>query len=141
MFILSIYKASFDSLQKLTYSYDNSGNVTNKQCFQYDWLDRLTDAFTGDADCATFAATGTGSYNHSYTYDSLGNIISNAGNTYTYGDTAHKHAVTAAFDNGYSHDANGNRPTELAPRSHVEAKPRARLAEWLIPSPMTTKIT
>jgi len=67
--------ASFDNLQKLTYSYDNVGNVTSlvdtvnsgqKQCFQSDWLSRLTGAFTGDAACTVYSATGTGPYNHTY---------------------------------------------------------------------------
>jgi len=103
----------------VTYSYDNGGNVTNlvdtvnssqKQCFQYDWLDRLTGAFTGDAPCAAFSATGTGYYNDSYTYNAIGNIISKNTVTYYY-DANHKHGVTIAMGNTYGYDANGNQTT------------------------------
>jgi len=97
-------KANFDNLV-------DSLNIGQKYCFQYDWLDRLIGAFTGDASCATYSATSTGPYNHPYAYDSIGNITSNAGNVYTYGDTAHKHAVTAALGNSYGYDANGNQTT------------------------------
>lgn len=111
--------ATFDNLQKLTYAYDNGGNITTladsinsgqKQCFQYDWLNRLTSAFTGTSTCTAYSASGTGAYNHSYTYDSIGNITSNAGNSYGY--TGGKpHAVTTAFGNSYGYDANGNQTT------------------------------
>ncbi len=68
------------------------------QCFGYDWLNRLTGAFTGDASCASYSATGIGAYNHAYAYNAIGNITSNAGNNYTYHPTK-PHAVTAAFGN------------------------------------------
>jgi RHS repeat-associated protein len=109
--------AAFDNLHKLTYTYDSVGNVktlvdtlnsSQRQCFGYDGLDRLTSAFTGNSGCTAYSATGTGPYNHTYAYDAIGNITSYAGNAYTYGDAAHKHAVTAAFGNSYGYDANGN---------------------------------
>jgi len=80
----------YTNRQSLTYGYDNNGNVTSltdginggqKQCFQYNWLNRLTAAFSGNAGCTAYSANGTGPYNHTYTY--------------IYGDTTHKPAVTA----------------------------------------------
>ncbi len=108
---LSVHKAGtaspWENLQKLTYTYDNAGNVRaitdtvnsgQAQTFSYDWLNRLTAAAT--------TAVGTGQYSHSYVYNAIGNITSYNGNAYTYGTKPH--AVTAAFGNSYSYDAVGN---------------------------------
>ncbi len=63
--------------------------------FTYDALDRL-DLVTGP-------------YSHDYNYDSIGNISSKNTTTYTYGDAAHKHAVTAlGTGESYGYDPNGN---------------------------------
>jgi len=85
-------------------------NGGQRQCYQYDWLNRLTGAFTGDASCASYSAAGTGAYNHAYVYNAVGNITNNAGNSYTYG-SGKPHAVTAAFGNTYAYDADGNQIT------------------------------
>ncbi|RME50333.1 MAG: carbohydrate-binding protein, partial [Caldilineae bacterium] len=119
---LSVLKAGtaspWTNRQHLTYSYDNAGNVTSlvdgqnsgqKQCFQYDYLHRLTAAFTGNSGCTAYSATGTGPYNHTYAYNAIGNITSYAGNGYTYGSKPH--AVTGAFGNSYGYDGNGNQTT------------------------------
>jgi RHS repeat-associated protein len=104
------------NLLDLNVSYDSNGNITSlidnvnsaqKQCFGYDWLNRLTGAFTGDAGCSSFVNSGIGAYNHTYVYNAIGNITSNAGNSYVYG-SGKPHAVTAAFGNVYGYDANGN---------------------------------
>ncbi len=121
---LSVVKAgtnspTWDNRQNLTYSYDNAGNVTSlvdgqnssqKQCFQYDYLYRLTGAFTGNSGCTAYSATGTGPYNQTYAYNAIGNITSYAGNSYTYGSSK-PHAVTAAYGNSYVYDAVGNQIT------------------------------
>jgi hypothetical protein len=92
--------------QQLTYSYDNNSNVTSltdgqnisqTQSFGYDWLDRLVTASTN--------AAGVGQYNHTYTYNAIGNLTNYAGSPYTYGSSK-PHAVTAAFNNSYGYDGN-----------------------------------
>ncbi len=99
------------TLQSFGYAYDNVGNITtltdnrtpaNSQTFTYDALDRLVSA--------------TGSYgSHSYSYNTIGNILIKAGVTYTYGATAQTcsrlmpHAVTSTSDGkSYTYDCNGN---------------------------------
>ncbi|MFF3312837.1 polymorphic toxin-type HINT domain-containing protein [Streptomyces sp. NPDC002952] len=78
--------------QKDTYSYDNAGKITElreqangqtaqSQCFRYDDLDRLTNAYTRAAAgvCAqqvTSDFAGSDPYQTSYSYDRLGNLQS-----------------------------------------------------------------
>jgi uncharacterized protein RhaS with RHS repeats len=52
-----------------------------------------------------------GSNRNSYSYNSIGNITSMNGTNYSYGDTGHKHAVTAVGSTSYVYDANGNLTT------------------------------
>jgi RHS repeat-associated protein len=99
-------------LQNLTYEYDPAGNITEiydgintqYQAFTYDELNRLESAnATGRQD---------GLYNETYGYNaSTGNLSSKAGNSYTYGDTAHPHAATQLDLNIYAYDPNGNMTT------------------------------
>ncbi len=92
----------------LSYDYEANGNVhqivdatrSETLTFTYDALDRL-DLVTGP-------------YSHDYNYDSIGNISSKNTTTYTYGDTAHKHAVTAlGTGESYGYDPNGNMVTRV----------------------------
>jgi len=93
------------NLQNLSYLYDNVGNVTRitdavrneTQNFAYDDLDRLTSV--------------TGAYSQGWTYNAIGNILTHTGvdaATFTYGNDAHKHAVTQVGTTAYTYDANGN---------------------------------
>ncbi len=93
--------------QYLRYTYYNVGNVSqiidntdanNTQSFLYDELNRLTSA----------QATAYGTI--SYTYNEIGNMMSNSQiGSYTYPTNGIRpHAVTTAGSNSYSYDDNGN---------------------------------
>ncbi|WP_339132479.1 RHS repeat-associated core domain-containing protein [Streptomyces sp. f51] len=91
--IISRTQAPGPTVDDTTYTYDASGNptsitdqqsetgntVTDQQCYSYDALDRLTDAWTGKDNCAASPPTsGTltttpGSYWQSFGYDAIGN--------------------------------------------------------------------
>ncbi|MCP5208466.1 MAG: RHS repeat-associated core domain-containing protein [Hahellaceae bacterium] len=105
------------TLQNLTYTYDNLGNVYKRtsevrglnltEGFSYDNLNRLTQAATSGL------STGTRILN--YQYDKLGNITFKTGvsdtNGYKY-ENGRPHAVSSIVLNGqttsFTYDANGN---------------------------------
>lgn len=111
----------FEERFATSYSYDDAGNVLGAagrtdgvldqvECFSYDYLRRLTRGWTQDTDgCGTPQATGADAYHRSWTYDAVGNRLTQtdhdavAGNTtWTYlvgttnGVTAHQVAEVTA---------------------------------------------
>ncbi|MDF9878676.1 RHS repeat-associated core domain-containing protein [Cellulosimicrobium cellulans] len=124
------------------YTYDDAGNITSiadtpgtraadVQCFAYDGLRRLTEAWTpSTTSCATTGRTtvnlgGAAAYWTSYTFDAVGNrttttthaTVGNTTDTYTYpaAGTARPHAVSKVVATGastgtntYAYDAAGN---------------------------------
>ncbi|HCT78144.1 MAG TPA: hypothetical protein DGT23_16525 [Micromonosporaceae bacterium] len=90
----------------LHYTHDPAGNVTaiadrvqdrpaDVQCFRYDHLRRLTEAWTPPAGCdanpTTAALAGPAPYWQSYTYDLIGNRTTNTSHT-ALGDTVRRHS-------------------------------------------------
>ncbi|MCL4458350.1 MAG: hypothetical protein M1136_08265 [Chloroflexi bacterium] len=97
-------KAGLPTIQELQQAYDNLGNLTRWQdlaagedfTYEYDDLDRPTKRkVTNGADLETLA------------YDQIGNITSQNGSLYTYGNPP-VHGVSAFAGVGYSYDGNGN---------------------------------
>jgi RHS repeat-associated protein len=137
-----------NTLADTSYQYDPAGNITkivdaapdpadDTQCFTYDQLRRLTEAWTpANGDCATAPSTallgGPAAYWNSWQYDAVGNrtqetVHAASGDTstgYTYPEpgstTVRPHAVTGttgARTGSYTYDATGNvltRPTPSA---------------------------
>ncbi|MCX5697566.1 MAG: FG-GAP-like repeat-containing protein [Candidatus Omnitrophica bacterium] len=99
-----ITQSPFGKVQDLSYQFDKIGNIrqlsdyvnTATQSFSYDDLSRLIQA--------------SGSYGtFSYTYDSIGNMLSKEGVNLTYGKNGVlPHAVTRYGSTAIDYDANGN---------------------------------
>jgi RHS repeat-associated protein len=136
------------TLADTSYQYDPAGNITkvvdaapdpadDTQCFTYDQLRRLTEAWTpANGDCAAARSTsllgGPAAYWNSWQYDAVGNrtqetVHAASGNTstgYAYpapgSTTVRPHAVTGttgSHTGSYTYDATGNvltRPTPSA---------------------------
>ena len=91
------------------YTYDPSGNITSvadtplerpadRQCFRYDHLRRLTEAWTPgsncDADPSTAALAGPAPYWQSFSYDEVGNRLTETQHAAA-GDTVRKYTYPA----------------------------------------------
>jgi RHS repeat-associated protein len=104
---------STNNLQNLAYSWDQNGNLTQRQ----DLIQNLTESFTYDNLNRVQSSALNGTQNLSMAYDAAGNIatvldpaLSPSQVSYTY-DATHKHAVSSAYSNSYTYDANGNMAT------------------------------
>ncbi len=90
------------TLQNLTYGYDNNGNITSiapGRTFTYDNLDRL--------------GTATGFWGSlSWTYDGVGNRLTENANSYTY--YANSNKLNTANGISFGFDNNGNTTTEAS---------------------------
>jgi RHS repeat-associated protein len=131
--------AAETTVSSVGYSYDPAGNLTriadqvtaDRQCFQYDYLRRLVNAWTpAAADCAAApvagALGGPAPYWHSYSYDKVGNRLSEVQHavtgdttrTYTYptAGVAQPHTLRSVTTSGpggtrtdtYGYDGDGN---------------------------------
>ena len=109
---------------------DSNGNILlindwhnggQRQCFEYDQANRLRRAFTTtDYDCGWVDTTvGVGGYDHTFTYDPIGNLKTRTDVTgaYNYGaGSAGPHAVTSIGGRySFSYDDNGNQVTRTTP--------------------------
>lgn len=99
--IKTLPQAGGTALMDVQHTWDAGGNLATRQdalvgqteTFAYDTLDRLTSV--------------TGPYSENYTYNSIGNILSKNGVSYTYGGNK-PHAITSAGSTNYTYDNNGN---------------------------------
>jgi RHS repeat-associated protein len=120
-------------LADVNYSYDAAGNVTkiadgsDVQCFTYDYLKRLSSAWTAANQCATGPSAsvlgGPAPYWQAWTYDKTGNRLTEtdhkanvtSGYTYPAAGGIRPHALTSVTTNGqtssYGYDAAGNTTT------------------------------
>ncbi|HEU5227241.1 MAG TPA: RHS repeat-associated core domain-containing protein [Ktedonobacteraceae bacterium] len=103
---------AYDAASNVTGVQTSISSATDVQQFCYDNLDRLTWAgATGTPPCVSLTP-GTltaAQYQQSNTYTVENGLVTGPAGSYTYGNSSHPHAITAA-SNGYSaaYDAEGN---------------------------------
>jgi RHS repeat-associated protein len=103
--LLSVQSGVGAARQNLAYLWDVDDNLTQRK----DLNQSLTEIFTPDALDRLSSSTLNGVSNLSVGYDAAGDIMNRSDvGTYSYGNAAHPHGVTAAGPNTYTYDANGN---------------------------------
>ncbi|MFD0034089.1 RHS repeat-associated core domain-containing protein [Streptomyces sp. NPDC127172] len=123
--------------QKDTYRYDLSGKVTElreqasgqtaqSQCFIYDDLGRLSNAFTRspEGQCAAFGVsdfTGTAPYQTGYAYDRLGNLQSITDTDAAGKATKHDYLYPGYDDTGTWTTANADQPHGIRKTNNITA--------------------
>lgn len=161
------------SIADTRYSYDASGNITkiadtpsgqtpDVQCFQQDYLQRLTEAWTATDDCAAGPSPsivgGAAPYWQSFSYDKVGNrtkevdhqAAGDVTKTYTYAGAGkpQPHTLTSVGYQGggrdgqidsYTYDAGGN-TTERGSGRTLEWDVEGRLAKSTDPSGVSTYV-
>ncbi|HWL37079.1 MAG TPA: RHS repeat-associated core domain-containing protein [Frankiaceae bacterium] len=114
------------TIEDVGYTYDSDGNVVSvrdakasatttsqRECFEYDPLNRLTRAYTTGTTCAESPTLtfGVDPYDLGYGYDDLGNIRQARDGAvttdYTYTGSGHAHAPASIGSVAYGYDANG----------------------------------
>ncbi|WP_052590054.1 RHS repeat domain-containing protein [Luteipulveratus mongoliensis] len=120
-------------VDKLDYSYDNTGNLTSvkdeqpgsvdTQCFRYDYLRRTTDAWTATAACSSAPSDSTvggpAPYWQSYGYDATGNRTS---------VTKHGVGSTADAVSAYAYPAAGQDRPHAVQSVTTAGKPEQKYA-------------
>ena len=97
--------SSTNNLQNLNYDWDLNGNLKQRQ----DLIQGLTETFQLDALNRLQTSNLNGVQNLSAGYDAAGNLQTKSDvGSYTYGDSHHPHAVTAAGSWTMAYDADGN---------------------------------
>jgi len=129
--LISRTQAPGPAVDDTSYTYDAAGNltsdtdaqsetgstVTDQQCYSYDALDRLTTAWTANGNCATAPAAGTGgdlatgagSYWQAYSYDPIGDRLTETDYSTTTGT-----GTLTNFNNGCTTDCT---PTGAQPHT------------------------
>ena len=124
--------AGYNNVQSLAHTLDLRGNTTRRmdwrnsdqaECFEYDDLSRLMEAFTSDNvigtadDCSNgHQVVGLGVYDHSYDYDSINNRTSVDSTTHTFGaGAAGPHALTSVGSTTFSYDDAGRQTSRTGP--------------------------
>lgn len=126
------------TVQNDFYSRNAAGEVTSladgvsgqDQCYKYDSLSRMTDAYTANhtSACSANDTFGPAPYGYHYTFDNINNIqtitdnITPANNkTFAYTDTAHVHAPTSdGAGSSFAYDQNGDMTTRTTPANGTQ---------------------
>ncbi|WP_433364036.1 RHS repeat-associated core domain-containing protein [Actinoplanes sp. CA-142083] len=131
--------ATPSAVDDFRYDYDPAGNVTrigdepaaDNQCFKYDYLRRMTDAWTVEGAGCPESVGGRQPYRTSYTYDKTGNRTSETQQggttrTYTYQGHLLSSVTTGTHTDTYEYDKAGN--TVTRPGQTLEWDVAGRLA-------------
>jgi RHS repeat-associated protein len=149
------------TVQNDTYSRNADGEVVSltdgvsgqAQCYQYDSLSRMTDAFTanGSACSRTTNTFGPAPYDNHYTFDNINRIqtvtdnLNTANNkTFAYADPAHIHAPTGdGAGSSYTYNADGamvSRTTPATGSQTLDWTPQQQLQDVTVGSNVTSDV-